>query len=72
MDKIIDSDRDAENPEWTASRIKNSVRLDGLPESLQAKLRRLGTTSAANQTAGGCVYAASRVAAPRQRARDNS
>jgi len=31
---------DAENPEWTAEMVKESVRLDALPSTLQAKLRR--------------------------------
>lgn len=31
---------DTENPEWTEERIKESVRLDALPSTLQAKLRR--------------------------------
>ncbi|MBK7050832.1 MAG: hypothetical protein RL710_665 [Pseudomonadota bacterium] len=30
---------DDENPEWTDEMFKQSVRLDGLPASLQAKLR---------------------------------
>jgi len=28
-----------DNPEWTASDFKNAVRFDGLPQSLQEKLR---------------------------------
>lgn len=31
---------DTENPEWTEERIKESVRLDALPSTVQAKLRR--------------------------------
>jgi uncharacterized protein (DUF4415 family) len=30
---------DAENPEWTDEMVKQSVRLDALPESLRTKLR---------------------------------
>jgi uncharacterized protein (DUF4415 family) len=30
---------DEENPEWTDEMVKQSVRLSGLPDSLQAKLR---------------------------------
>ncbi|MCA0340782.1 MAG: BrnA antitoxin family protein [Proteobacteria bacterium] len=30
---------DKENPEWTDEMVKQSVRLSGLPDSLQAKLR---------------------------------
>ncbi|PAT37944.1 hypothetical protein CK623_13255 [Vandammella animalimorsus] len=31
---------DASNPEWTPAMFKQAVRLDALPASLQAKLRR--------------------------------
>jgi len=34
--ELIDND----NPEWTEEMIRESIRFSGLPESLQAKLRR--------------------------------
>lgn len=46
MSKATKSAPDAENPEWTEARIKNSMRLDELPESLQQKLRGRGPQKA--------------------------
>jgi uncharacterized protein (DUF4415 family) len=40
MNKKPKNTPDAENPEWTDERVKNAVRFEDLPESLQESLRR--------------------------------
>lgn len=44
MDKRINPELiDEESPEWTVADTARAVRIDGLPESLQRKLRESGS-----------------------------